>query len=133
MTPNNNITVRIRRKFTTAKGDHTSKMKFHEQRASLMHQLVEDLSLEVSDWGKTDIPNPKETVTVVLTTPYPGVYTTMVETYKAWIETGQVEDVTFEFPNEGRLVMREGTVEEAEELAKENGLFEELKTKNVKE
>jgi methylmalonyl-CoA mutase cobalamin-binding subunit len=38
----------------------------HERRAKLIHSLVDELSLDVKDWGGTDAPQEKEIVDLVI-------------------------------------------------------------------
>jgi hypothetical protein len=38
----------------------------HERRAKLIHSLVDELSLEVKDWGGTDAPHPSEIVDLAI-------------------------------------------------------------------
>jgi hypothetical protein len=50
----------------TETAPHPDVALLHKRRAKLIHSLVDELSLEVKDWGGTDAPHPSEIVDLII-------------------------------------------------------------------
>jgi hypothetical protein len=50
----------------TETASHRDVALLHERRAKLIHSLIDELSLEVNDWGGTDSPHPSEIVDLII-------------------------------------------------------------------
>jgi hypothetical protein len=69
----------------TPTGDDPKVRPLHERRAKLIHNLVDDLSLEVKDWGGTDAQRSSEIVTLLVVALAPAVVSAAATIIAAWI------------------------------------------------
>jgi hypothetical protein len=60
-------------------------MPLHKRRAKLVGNLVNELSLEVKDWGNTKAPVPREIVTLLVVALAPAVVSAAATIIAAWI------------------------------------------------
>ncbi len=63
--PKGSLTMAVARHLTPP-WPHPDVVLLHKRRASLLHGFVDDLSLEVKDWGGTDAEHPSEIVELLL-------------------------------------------------------------------
>jgi hypothetical protein len=64
--PSGAVALSVARHITET-APHPDVALLHARRAKLIHSLVDELSLEVKDWGGTDAPHPSEIVDLVVT------------------------------------------------------------------
>jgi hypothetical protein len=70
---------------TTETGAEPEVKPLHERRAKLIHNLVDELSLEVKNWGGTDAPRSSEIVTLLVVALAPAVVSAAATIIAAWI------------------------------------------------
>ena len=70
--PSGVMAVAVARHITETGAD-TEVKPLHERRAKLIHNLVDEFSLDVKDWGDTDAPRPREIVTLLVVALAPAV------------------------------------------------------------
>ncbi len=70
-------------------------LRAHEQRAKLIHTLVDAFDLEVKKWdGRINGTQPYEVVEIIIALGSAGVFTAMVSAMKIWVEKKKIKDIT---------------------------------------
>lgn len=87
------VTFLVYRPWTETFEDHEGRLLLHEERARLLHTLVEAVDVDVVDWGETDNAYPREVVEIIAALGSAGVFTALVQVFRSWIERNKMKDV----------------------------------------
>lgn len=82
--PSGVMALSVARHITSTGADAEVK-PLHERRAKLVHNFVDELSLEVKDWGGTDGERSSEIVTLLVVALAPAVVSAAATIIAAWI------------------------------------------------
>lgn len=85
-----NLRFNVYRAWADRFEDAAERQRLHELRAQLLHGLVESLSLQVIDWGKTDGEYPHESVTVVFSVEDIKVFENIITFLQQWYKQGKI-------------------------------------------
>lgn len=122
------LTLRVHRQMTENSDDCAGILAFHRERAQVIHGWVDELGLEVKDWGETESDRPREDVdlTLVFDTlvrlASAGVFTALVDLIKTSISQRKVSNVCIIRPDGTEFSMRDASVAEILKVAKALGV-----------
>lgn len=109
--------LRVERAWTPQFVDDDGRKLLHQQRARILHELAEGLSLDVKDWGETDRVYPSEFVELVLAPPPPEVLAAMLESLGTSLAKQEIKTVEVETPDGARLDLAGASTEQLQGLA----------------
>jgi hypothetical protein len=100
------ITLRVHRPWTERYEDEAGRLALHQQRASLLHGLVDALQIEVKDWGETDAAYPREDVTLIMDIAS-IIVPALVSIINTWMTSQKVKKIEIK-QSDGTFVLLEG-------------------------
>jgi hypothetical protein len=122
------LTLRVHRQMTENSDDRPGILAFHRERAQVIHGWVDELGLEVKDWGETDSDGAHEDVDFKLVSDTlvglasAGVFTALVDLIKTSIRQRKVHNVWIIRPDGTKFSMRDASVEEILKVARALGV-----------
>jgi hypothetical protein len=111
-----NVTFEVRRPWTKDYGNEDGRRRMHEERARLLHSVVDAVDIEVIDWGETDDVQPHEVVEIIAVLGSAGVFTALVQVFRSWIERKKMEDVTVQTRAGDKISIARATPEDVERI-----------------
>jgi hypothetical protein len=113
----------VHRNRTDDPNDEAGIQQFHEERARLIHGLIDTLDLDVKG-GVYDVAEggrPREIAEIIIALGTAGVFAAMVQAFKVWIDRKKIVDVEIVGPS-GSIKMSGAITEDVVRIAQAVGV-----------